>query len=207
MKGPTRYRWLTVLVTCMAALISACVPTVEAIFRPIVLDGEVLDGHCPPVPRTVALFQRQGVVVSVRSFLGSNDTIDTFIAYEVPEGKVITFIDTYFTLLRHSNPLLLVELKANQYSTPIISGKEIYGKTISPQALSSNGWPTLYSSREGYIAKTIHMSYLTQGSFQSGPVGSFSLVLPRFTVNGVYIPAIKVNFSREVVSYLGYFNC
>lgn len=203
----SRYRSKTVLAICFTSLLYACVPTVETTLRPVASNGEILDGHCPPAPRTVVAFQRQGVLVSVRAYLGSNDVVDIRIEYEVPEGKVLKLVETYVTLLPPKNPPLMADLKTNQYSKPVISGKEIYGTTISSQLLESDGWPTLYSPKKGDVAKTIYKSYSTHAKLSATQFDSFSLILPRFIVNDVEIPPIQVTFAKEVTAYLGYFNC
>ena len=139
--------------------------------------------------------------------MSSDDLVNIVLTYEVPEGKVVQFVDTQLTLLHPKDLKLVAELKIDQNRYLVNSEMKLNGKTIAIQNLQSEGWPTLYETKEYEVAKTIYRSYWIQAQMSLPKLGAFSLALPRISVNDVEIPAIQVDFAREVVAYIGYFNC
>jgi hypothetical protein len=193
-----RFSYLCVFSMCSAG----CVPTFPTVFTPINPSAQVLDAQCPPEPRTVARFNQSGVFVSIRVRSGSSLSFD--LAFEVPAGNVVEF--------KEETGHLHAGAAAIPFNIPFTYAP-LKGATIPEHEISTRGWRTLHDPLPGTEGSRLSVAKTNSKVFDftfSVPVqvqDEFSVLLPRFAVNGATLPPLSIRFRKTASLVLMSMNC
>ncbi len=188
---------------------AGCIPTVSTYFSPLAPGAQLLDARCPREKGAVARLAQEGIFLSLRAGEESGGRLLIQFSFEVPDGRVVEFKDET-AYLQSGVDSLPFKIEAD-------SGPYVYvpmeGASIPKEEIKARGWATLHDPLPGSegdrlgVAKTDSKVYGFKIRALAKTGEQFSVLLPRYAVNGVIVPAVKVDFRRTEFFVLASLNC
>lgn len=163
----------------------------RSVYRPSAPGGELLQLHCPPQPRSVIRFARDGVLISAYATYVSSDEILVKATFEVPQGETVRLLDAGVE----------VAIAGQMYF-----GRQFPGERKVFQRGASRGGDEA-APLGGPLQRDKFKTFWFAASVSAPHADVFTLKLPRFTVNGTQVDLPQITFSRHTEFYIAPMNC
>ena len=177
----------------MLSLVS-CAPAVTVeYYRPIVVRGEVVNAHCPPVYSFV-LFEENDIIIGAHVAFSEKGQLSSTITFEVPKDKIVRLLDHDIWFDTPSHGLSKVKLsgyiwtgpgRTSNFSpeTPLRgeTKKKLFFKQITSYGTTQNAYFVFYASIDMFKPEQV------------------TIKIPRFSVDNVVVelPEIKFKLSSK----------
>jgi hypothetical protein len=188
---------------------AGCFPTFSTHFSPTSSGAQVLTGRCPTEPGAVARFAHDGVFLSLRAAAMAGGGLLVQFAFEIPQGHVVEF--------KGETGQLQFGGESVPFNIEADHGPYVYvpmvGASIPKEDIGSRGWALMHEALPGSegdrmgVAKSDSRVYGFKARVAAKVEDQFSVSLPRYAVDGVLAPELKVDFRRQESFVISSMNC